>query len=336
MGFILSIYGEAGSGKSTIAKELSRELGYIYIDTDSIYRCITLEALKNNIAVNEIDKINRILDNILISFKNDVLQQRVMLNNIDVTEDIRTEEVDDKVAEFAAIDVIRQKLKDMQRIMGEKGNIIIEEEDICTTIFPNADLKIYIEVSEEVCVKRKYKQNIDKGINTSYEQVLENIKKRHKLETEGEVSSLKNAEDAIIINTTTMSIKESIDRIKNLMEEKMLVSDKIFNIQEMQIRVAKMVKEFNLQTSPEMRFIDLSSEIGELGKEILKGSDYGKKIYKNTEELDSEMGDVLFSLTCIANELGVSLEKALLKIMKKYRKRFEEKGDIGSNTESMQ
>lgn len=106
--------------------------------------------------------------------------------------------------------------------------------------------------------------------------------------------------------------------------------------EEMQLQVAEMVKEFRLQTSPELRFIDLTSEIGELGKEILKGSDYGRKEYKNTVELDSEMGDVLFSLICIANELGVNLENAVLKVMDKYRKRFEQKGRIGSDTESMQ
>lgn len=118
-----------------------------------------------------------------------------------------------------------------------------------------------------------------------------------------------------------------------MVKEKMDKSNDKLSIHEMQMLVEEMVKRYNLKTTPEVRFIDLSSEIGELGKEIIKGSDYGTKEYRNTGELDSEMGDVFFSLTCIANQLGINLEEALLKVMRKYRRRFDEKGHIGSNPE---
>lgn len=333
MGTIIALDGEAGSGKSTIAKEIARKLNYIYIDTGAMFRCVTLEALRNRLNPDDIDKIIEIIQDIKISFKNDNTNQRVILNGEDVTEDIRNEDVDDKVAEFAAVGVIRQKLKEIQQQMGEEGDIVVEGRDIGTTIFPNANIKFYIEVSEEERARRRFKQNIEKGIQTSYEQVLANIKKRHKLETEREISPLAKANDAITVDTTQMTLEESIERMMYMIKERMDKSKDNLSIHEMQMLVDEMVKRYNLKTTPEVRFIDLSSEIGELGKEIIKGSDYGTKEYRNTSELDSEIGDVFFSLTCIANQLDINLEEALLKVMKKYRRRFDEKGHIGSNPE---
>ena len=334
MGIIIAIDGEAGSGKSTIAKEIAKKLDYTYIDTGAMFRCVTLEALRNNFNPDDIDKIIEILKDLKISFKNYNANQRVILNGIDVTEDIRTEDVDDKVAEFAAVGLIRQKLKEMQQQMGENENIVMEGRDIGTTIFPNANIKFYIEVSEEERAMRRFKQNMEKGIYTSYEQVLANIKKRHKLETEREISPLAKADDAITINTTQMTLEESIERMMDMIKEKIGNNNKL-SIKEIQMLVDEMVNRYNLKITPELRFIDLSSEIGELGKEIIKGSDYGTKEYKNTSELESEIGDVFFSLSCIANQLNINLEKALLKAMRKYKRRFDQKGHIGSNPEEI-
>lgn len=220
MGFIVAIDGEAGSGKSTVAKEIAKRLNFIYVDTGAMFRCVTLELIRNNIGLNDIDKINEILANITIVFKNEENLQRVFLNGEDVTEEIRCEKVDDKVAEFATVREIREKLKELQRELGKTDNIVMEGRDIGTVIFPNADVKIYIEVSEEERANRRYKQNLEKGIDTSYEQILANIKKRHKLETEREIAPLVKAEDAILLDTTNMTEEESIEKIIEIIEKK--------------------------------------------------------------------------------------------------------------------
>ena len=220
MGFIVAIDGEAGSGKSTVAKEIAKRLNFIYVDTGAMFRCVTLELIRKNIGLNDIDKINGILANITIVFKNEENFQRVFLNGEDVTEEIRCEKVDDKVAEFATVREIREKLKELQRELGKTDNIVMEGRDIGTVIFPNADVKIYIEVSEEERANRRYKQNLEKGIDTSYEQILANIKKRHKLETEREIAPLVKAEDAILLDTTNMTEEESIEKIIEIIEKK--------------------------------------------------------------------------------------------------------------------
>lgn len=220
MGFIVAIDGEAGSGKSTVSKEVASRLGFTYIDTGAMFRCVTLELINNDIKTNETDKIETVLKDIKISFKSDIDIQRVFLNGKEVTEEIRTEKVDDKVAEFATVGVIREKLKELQQKMGREGNIIMEGRDIGTVIFPNADVKIYIEVSEEERANRRYKQNLEKGINTPYEQILENIRKRHKLETEREIAPLVRAEDAILLDTTNISEEKSIQEIIEIINQK--------------------------------------------------------------------------------------------------------------------
>ena len=220
MGFIVSIDGEAGSGKSTVAKEIAKRLGFTYVDTGAMFRCVTLALIRKNIGLNEKEKIMEVLNQIIIEFKNDEAIQRVFLNGEDVTEEIRTEQVDDKVAEFATLGEIRDKLKDLQRNLGKTDNIVMEGRDIGTVIFPNADVKLYIEVSEEERARRRYKQNIEKGINTPYELILENIRKRHKLETEREIAPLVKAEDAILLDTTNMTEEESIDEIIEIIKQK--------------------------------------------------------------------------------------------------------------------
>ena len=123
------------------------------------------------------------------------------------------------MAEFAAVGEIREKLKELEQEMGKMGNIVMEGRDIGTTIFPNADVQLYIEVSEEERARRRYNQNLEKGINMSYEEILANIKKRHKLETEREISPLRKAEDAIEIDTTNMTFEESIKRIITIIND---------------------------------------------------------------------------------------------------------------------
>ena len=223
MAFIVAIDGPAGSGKGTITKIVGKKMNLINIDTGAMYRCVTLECLNNNIKSDEIEKISSILENIDIQLKKENGKELVFLNKKDVTEEIRSVEVSSNVANFAAIKCIRDKMTPIQREMGKTQNIIMEGRDIGTTVFPNADVKIYLDCSIEERARRRYKQNLEKGIDQTYEEVLKNIKETHKSETERELSPLVIADDAIYIDTTTLSIDEVVEKIVSI------IKDKIFN-----------------------------------------------------------------------------------------------------------
>ena len=164
MAFIVAIDGPAGSGKGTITKIVGKKMNLINIDTGAMYRCVTLECLNNNIKSDEIEKISSILENIDIQLKKENGKELVFLNKKDVTEEIRSVEVSSNVANFAAIKCIRDKMTPIQREMGKTQNIIMEGRDIGTTVFPNADVKIYLDCSIEERARRRYKQNLEKGI----------------------------------------------------------------------------------------------------------------------------------------------------------------------------
>ena len=221
MSFIVAIDGPAGTGKGTITKLVSEELGLTNIDTGAMYRCVTLQALRENIKVNEEEKIVKLLNNIDIKLKNESGKLLVFLNDIDVSKDIRTPIVDEYVAKFAALKCVRDKLTILQRKIGENSNIIMEGRDIGTTVFPNANVKIYLDASIEERAKRRYKQDIEKGENITYEEILENIKQRHILETQREISPLKKADDAVLVDTTNLSIEEVKNKVIEIIKEKM-------------------------------------------------------------------------------------------------------------------
>lgn len=220
MGFIVAVDGTAGSGKGTITKIISEKLNLVSIDTGAMYRCVALECINKNIEYTEIEKIKLVLENINIELKKEEEQQLVILNGKDVTKDIRTTKVDNQVAKFAAIKEVRDKITPLQRKMGEKNDIIMEGRDIGTVVFPNADVKVFLDCSVEERAMRRYKQNIEKGIETTYEEVLEGIKERNKLETEREIAPLVKADDAVYIDSTGMSIQEEVDAVIKVIEEK--------------------------------------------------------------------------------------------------------------------
>lgn len=220
MGFIVAVDGTAGSGKGTITKIIAERLNLVSIDTGAMYRCVTLECIKQKIQYTEIEKIKQVLSDINIELKKENENQLVFLNGEDVTRDIRTTEVDSQVAKFAAIKEVREKITPLQRKMGENNDIIMEGRDIGTVVFPNADVKVFLDCSVEERAMRRYKQNIEKGIETTYEEVLEGIKERHKLETEREIAPLTKAEDAVYIDSTGMSIEEEADAVISVIKEK--------------------------------------------------------------------------------------------------------------------
>ncbi len=221
MAFVVAIDGPAGTGKGTITKLLAEKLHLINIDTGAMYRCVTLECINKGISVSDENKISEVLEKIDIKLKHDNGRQKAILNGVDVSEDIRSPKVDGEVAKFAALKIVRDKMTPLQREMEKDGNIIMEGRDIGTVVFPNADVKIFLDCSLEERARRRYKQNIEKGIQTTYEEVLSSIIKRHKLETEREIAPLVKAEDAIVVDSTNMSINEVVDKIENIINLKL-------------------------------------------------------------------------------------------------------------------
>jgi len=221
MSFIVGIDGPAGTGKSTLTKLISQELNLINIDTGATYRCVALKMIMNNIALEEKERIINLLDDIKIEFKNEENIQKVYLDGEDVTERIRQNDVNDIVSPVSSIKEVRFKLVDLQRKLAEGKKSIMEGRDICTYVFPNADVKIYLDASMEERANRRYKQNLEKGIETSYKEVYENIRARDENDKAKEVGALKIAEDAIFIDTTDLTIEEVKNRIIECIKQRM-------------------------------------------------------------------------------------------------------------------
>lgn len=220
MPYVVAIDGPAGTGKGTVAKIVADRLNLIYIDTGAMYRAVCVKALKNKIEPEELEKIEKILKDISIKLIRENDTQKVLLDGKDVTEQIRTPKVDSYVAKFAAIKQVREKMTPLQRAMRCEGNIIMEGRDITTVVFPDAEVKIYLDATVEERAKRRYKQNIEKGIDCTYEEVLKSIKERHILETTRKIAPLKKADDAVYLDTTKLSIEEVVQRIIGIINEK--------------------------------------------------------------------------------------------------------------------
>ena len=213
MSFVVAIDGPAGTGKGTVTKILAKELNLVNIDTGATYRCVALYTIK---------KIIENLKNIHIDMKNENGEQTIFLNNEDVTEQIRTNEVNKIVSQISSIKEVRYAMVDVQRKLAEGKDVIMEGRDITTYVFPNADVKIYLDGDEKERVLRRYKQMIEKGMKTTYEEVLQNVRLRDKNDKEKEIGALKIAKDAVYIDTTNMSVTEEVEKIKNIIDQKRL------------------------------------------------------------------------------------------------------------------
>ena len=217
MSFIVAIDGPAGSGKGTIAKRIADRLKLINIDTGAMYRCIALESLRENVALDEREKIIDISNKIKINLEED---GRVFLNGEDVSKEIRSKEVSQIVSQVSSIVEVRLNMVKIQRQMAEGKRVIMEGRDITTYVFPNADVKIYLDASVEERAKRRFKEMQEKGQQMTYEEVLKNIIKRDENDRNKEIGSLQIAPDATIVDTTNLCVEEVEERIIEIIEKK--------------------------------------------------------------------------------------------------------------------
>ena len=213
---IVAVDGPAGSGKGTVTKRIEKELGFLNLDTGATYRCVALQVLRENVKLDDEEKIIKIANDIDIKIDNTGDKDIILLNGEDVSKEIRTKEVTEIVSQISSIIPVRERMVEVQRNLAKGKNVIVEGRDIGTVVFPNADVKIYLDASEEVRAKRRYEENVQNGINTTYEEVLENVKMRDYNDMHKKVGALKKADDAIIIDSTSLTIDQVVENIKNV------------------------------------------------------------------------------------------------------------------------
>ena len=211
--FIVAIDGPAGTGKGTITKIVAEKLGLVTIDTGATYRCITLAMIKQNVKLEEEEKIKEILEKSKIEFKNINGEQHTFLNDEDVSKEIRSNEVNSMVSQVSALKFVRYKMVDLQRKLAEGKDVIMEGRDIGTYVFPNADVKIYLDAEPEERARRRQKQNEEAGIQSTYEEVLAGIIARDENDKNKEMGALKVAEDAIVVDGTHGTIEENVQKV---------------------------------------------------------------------------------------------------------------------------
>ena len=221
MSFIIAIDGPAGSGKGTIASFIAEKLGFLNVDTGAMYRSVTLAVLRNNIDMNDIEKIIELAKTLQIDLKNIDGSIHAFLNGEDVSEEIRTPKVNASVSIVAAIKEVREIMVEHQRALAKDHDIVMEGRDIGTVVFPNANIKLYLEASAEERAQRRYKQNLEKGLEVPYEEVLESIKNRDKIDSTRADSPLRVPEDAVIVDTNGWLPEDARKNIYKLIDDLM-------------------------------------------------------------------------------------------------------------------
>ena len=212
----IAIDGPASSGKSTVAKIIAKDFGYTYLDTGAMYRAATYIALNNQISPEESSRLLELLEQYPISFgRAETGEQLVFVGDVDVTNPIRENEVTNAVSAFAAIPAVREKLVALQQEIARQGGIVMDGRDIGTVVLPQAELKIFLVASVVERAERRYKENLSKGIETDLETLKEEIAARDYKDSHRETSPLKQAEDAIYLDTTGLSILEVVEKIKS-------------------------------------------------------------------------------------------------------------------------
>lgn len=221
MGFVVAVDGPAGSGKGTITSIVGEKIDLVTFDTGAMYRAISYFVIKNNINLDDKEEIKKMLEEIKINLEFENGLQVLYLNNEKLVTELRSKEVNAIVSQVSHIPEVRQAMVKLQRSLAEGKKVIMEGRDIGTNVFPNADVKIYLDASAEERARRRLKQNLDNNItNMSYEEILENIKYRDYKDKISNVAPLKKADDAIAIDTSDLTIDEVVQKVINLIEDR--------------------------------------------------------------------------------------------------------------------
>ena len=217
----IAIDGPAGAGKSTIARRIAKELGCYYVDTGAIYRTVAYFMDLLGISPKDADGVERYIDELTIHIEYDAdgLQHMIM-NGMDVTGDIRTQDISQKASLISALPVVREVLLDMQREVARQHNVVMDGRDIGTVVLPDANVKIFLTASAEVRAKRRTDELLAKGQTANYEQILKEIQQRDYQDTHRQIAPLKMARDSVKVDTSDMTIEQVIARIREIVAEK--------------------------------------------------------------------------------------------------------------------
>ena len=222
--YSIAIDGPAGAGKSTIAKALAKDLGYHYVDTGAIYRTVAYFLDLLDISPKDVDGVTRYIDELTIDIEYDEEgKQHMIMNGMDVSNDIRTQDISQKASLVSAHAVVREMLLDMQRDLAKKHNVIMDGRDIGTVVLPRATVKIFLTATPEVRAQRRFDELTAKGTQTTYEKVLAEVKQRDHQDSTRAIAPLKQAKDAVLVDTTALDIDGVIAAIKAIVAKKIPV-----------------------------------------------------------------------------------------------------------------
>ena len=213
---VIAIDGPAGSGKGTLAKELSKRYNLVNIDTGATYRCVALKSLRNNIDISDEDSIIEISKNINIELTSD---GKVFMDGEDVTNEIRSKEVTQIVSPVSSIIKVRENLVEIQRKIARGKDAVMEGRDICTVVLPDADYKFYLDATVECRAQRRFKENQEKGIDMTYDEVIENIKARDYNDMNKPVGALKRCDNQTYIDSTNLTVEEEVEIIDKIINK---------------------------------------------------------------------------------------------------------------------
>jgi CMP/dCMP kinase len=216
----IAIDGPAAAGKSTVAKIIAEKLSYIYIDTGAMYRALTYKALKNGIDPNDEEKLITMLKNTQIELRKTDAGQFVLLDGEDVTKEIRSNEVTNSVSIVAKHRQVREEMVQRQQALAQNGGVVMDGRDIGTHVLPHAEVKVFLLASVEERARRRHEENLAKGFESDFEKLKEEIALRDKIDSEREVAPLRKAEDAVVIDTTSLSIEDVVNKILDLAYER--------------------------------------------------------------------------------------------------------------------
>ncbi len=217
----IAIDGPAAAGKSTVAKKIAKDLGYTYIDTGAMYRALTLKALQNGISLEDEKALTKLLNEMTIELKPVNEGQQVLVNGEDVTAIIRSNEVTKHVSTVSKHPNVREEMVKRQKQLAGNGGVVMDGRDIGTHVLPNAELKIFLKASVEERSKRRYEENLRKGFTSDLTQLKKEIEERDKLDSTRATAPLKKAPDAVEIDTTSLTIEEVAELIKELVKERL-------------------------------------------------------------------------------------------------------------------